>query len=65
VEKGEAYLISSGGSRSRPGQVQPGTYEVFIQADGASEYASVGKVSVSAGQSVVFRCGFGTCRRVK
>ncbi len=64
VAGSQAYIVGKDGRRP-PGSVPPGEYELFAQTAAGAEISSVGKFSVLAGERVVYKCGFGSCRRTQ
>jgi hypothetical protein len=59
----QAYLMGPNG-RVPLGGVPAGTYELFVQSEGA-EFTSQGTFPVAAGERVVWKCGLGTCKRLQ
>lgn len=65
IERGQGYLVGSNGAKHAPGPVSPGSYQVHGTADSAKEPVLLGRVTVTAGQQVIFRCGFGQCKQIQ
>ena len=63
IRGSKGYLVGSAG-RISTGQVPTGDYEVFAILDGGGS-SSLGTVTVADGATVVFKCGFGTCKRTQ
>ena len=57
-----AWLVGSSG-RIAPGTVAAGSY--VLKAKVGGKELDLGSVAVAEGADILFRCGFGTCRRVR
>jgi len=55
------YLMGPSG-RSPLGEVPAGSYEVFAEPKAGEGYLTLGVHGVEAGDNLIFRCGFGSCR---
>jgi serine/threonine protein kinase len=62
VSGGQAYLLQNGAKRAI-GTVPPGSYELWVQPSGTTEFKSQGTITVNSGDRLVWKCGFGTCRQ--
>ncbi len=59
----EAYLVGTAG-KVPVGSVPAGSYELFARTSGEGAFVSVGRLTLAAGERAVYKCGFGTCRRI-
>lgn len=59
----EAWLKGKGGRRS-PGTVPAGTYHLFANVGGGT-FTEQGVITVAAGERIVWRCGFGSCKETE
>ena len=60
----EGYLVGPSG-KVAPGALPPGSYEVYLAQAQGSEPTLFESVTLSLGDEVLFRCGFGACRRIQ
>jgi serine/threonine protein kinase len=63
VSGGQAYLVGASG-KLPTGSVPAGSYELFVQPGGTTEFVSQGTIAVGSGDRIVWKCGLGTCRRL-
>jgi hypothetical protein len=58
------YLVGPRG-KIKSGSVPPGEYRVFLAQAQGSEPTLFESVTLGLGDDVLFRCGFGSCRRIQ
>ena len=62
IDGAAGWLVGPAG-RVAPGAHPAGDYEVMVTVDDAPQ--SLGRVTLTDGVDVKFRCGFGTCKRIQ
>ena len=58
------YLVGPRG-KVKPGNLPPGEYRVFLAQAQGSDPTLFESVTLGLGDDILFRCGFGSCRRIQ